>query len=436
MTRLGCTSAFVFVAALVGGGSAGQACAQVDLFGPDTFKAWADVRLVAADGEKSWLDEGFGKLRYGDETKLDLAQTGVQWTPRLTDTLSACIIAQDIPGLEHPAGIEEAYLKWRPLPVVTPAGAYHFTFRAGQMFPPVSMEHDGTGWTPSRTLTPSAINSWVGEEVLVEGVEASVATQAGDQGLGATLGVFSKDDTAGTMLAWRGWALHDISSDNNTLLPLPSGPQGYTAIFGPYQAYYSRPYDEVDHRLGYYVRADWRPPAAVAFNLEFYDNLGDPAALRNGQWGWATRFWNLGTQYRLSDRDVLLSQAMTGSTHTGFTVDTNDLYAIEVKFSSAYLMLSHDLGEMGGGQTGGGPWGKLTGRIDYFDVKDLSLQSVDNNADRGYALTVAWLRPLTAHLDFALEGVQVWSTHPARVTQMIDPRQAQTQLQMAIKLHL
>ncbi len=426
MKRIGCASTLVFVAALAGQVPAGKAWAGADLFGLDTVQAWADARLVSANGEKSWLDGGFGKLRYGDETKLDLAQVAVQWRPHLTDTLSANIVVQDVPGLDHPAGVEEAYLKWRPLPTITPVGVYHFTFRAGQMFPPISMEHDGTGWTPSRTLTPSAINSWVGEELLVDGAEASVITQAGDHSLGATIGVFSKDDTAGTILAWRGWSLHDISSDENTTLPLPSGPQGYKTIFGPYQAYDSRPYDEVDHRLGYYARLDWRPPAAVAFNLEFYDNLGDPSAVRNAQWGWATRFWNLGTQYRLSDRDVVLSQVMTGSTHMGFTINADDLYAIDARFSSAYLMLSHDLGQ----------GARLTGRLDYFDVKDLSLRKVDDNADRGYALTVAWLRPLTAHLDFALEGVQVVSDHPARMTQMLDPEQAQTQVQMAFKLHL
>ena len=426
MTSPGCAGALAFVAA---GILAGHAHAGVDLFGADTLQAWADVRLVSADGEKSWLDGGFGKLRYGDATKLDLAQAAVQWKPRLTDTVSAYVVAQAVPDADHPFGVEEAYVKWRPIPTITPAGGDHFTFRAGQMFPPISMENDGVGWTPSRTLTPSAIDSWVGEELLVEGAEASVATQAGEHGLGATLGVFSKDDTAGTLLAWRGWSLQDIASDQNAELPLPSGPQGYKALFGAYQAYDSRPYDEVDHRLGYYARLDWRPPAAVAFNLEYYNNQGDPSQVRNGQWAWATRFWNLGTQYRLSDRDVLLSQVMSGHTATGGMV--GDGYrVVDVDFASAYLLLSHDLGIVGG------QGGKLTGRIDWFDNKDNSLQAIDNNTDRGYALTVAWLRPLTRHIDFALEGVQVWSDHPARVTQRLDPQQAQTQLQLALKLHL
>jgi len=431
MKKLSCAGAFAFVAAFSGNAHAG-----VDLFGPGTVQAWADVRLVSADGENSWLDGGFGKLRYGDVSELDLAQAAVQWTPRLTDTLTAYIVVQEVPDVERPFGFEEAYLKWRPLPTVTAAGVYHFTFRAGQMFPPISMENDGVGWTPSRTLTPSAIDSWVGEELLVEGAEASVVTQAGDHSLGATLGVFSKDDTAGTLLAWRGWALQDIASDQNTLLPLPSGPQGYTALFGAYQSYDSRPYVEINQRLGYYTRLDWRPPAAVAFNLELYENPGDPSLVRNGQWSWATHFWNLGTQYRLSDRDVLLSQVLSGGTKTGEAL--GDGYrAVDVDFSSAYLLLSHDLGhDLGSGGQGPAQNGKLTARVDYFDVKGLSLQTIDNNTDRGYALTVAWLRPLTAHLDFALEGVQVWSDHPARVTQMLDPQQAQTQLQMAFKLHL
>jgi hypothetical protein len=422
MRHSGAASALAFVAAF---SLTGKAHAQVDLVGADTVQAWVDLRLVSAGSETSWRDGGFGKLRYGNVSELDLAQAAVQWTPRLTDTVSIHIVAQDVPDAERPFGFEEAYLKWRPLPTVTPLGVYHFSFRAGQMFPPISMENDGAGWTPSRTLTPSAIDSWVGEELLVEGGEASVATQAGDHGLGATVGLFTRDDTAGTMLAWRGWSLQDIASDQNTLLPLPSGPQGYQTLFGTSQSYDSRPFVEINHHLGYYTRFDWRPPAAVAFNLEFYENPGNPDLVRNGQWSWATHFWNLGAQYRLSDRDVLLAQALTGGTKTGWQLADGDR-AVDVDFSSAYLLLTHEMGQ----------GAKLTARIDSFDVKGLALQAFDNNADHGYALTVAWLRPLTRHIDFALEGVQVWSDHPARVTQMVDPEQAQTELQMAFKLHL
>ncbi len=415
----------VAVVALLSVASAGTVHAT-DLFSPTAFNAWADIRAVSADGEKSWRDDGFGKLRYGDESKIDLAQAALLWKPHLTDTISAYVLAEDVPDAEHAFGFEEAYIKWKPLPVMTPAGLYHFTFRAGQMFPPVSMEHDGVGWTPSRTLTPSAINTWVGEELVVQGGEAAVTAQYGETQVGLTLGAFTKDDTAGTILAWRGWALHDISSGSSTELPLPSGPQGYTKLFGPYQAYESRPLDEVDHRLGYYGRLDWRPPAPVAFNLEYYNNQGNPLTVRNGQWGWGTAFWNLGAEYTLDDRDVLISQYMTGGTKTGGIVTGTPYHAVDLDFDSGYLMLSHDLGS----------GAKLTGRIDYFGAKDLSLRAIDDNAEKGYAATLAWLKPLTPHIDFGLEGLSVFSHRPARATQGLDPHQSQTQLQMAFKFHL
>ena len=41
--------------------AAGQS--NLSLFAPDNLQLIGDVRLVAVDGEKSWIDGGFGKLR-------------------------------------------------------------------------------------------------------------------------------------------------------------------------------------------------------------------------------------------------------------------------------------------------------------------------------------------------------------------------------------
>ncbi len=41
--------------------------ADLDLFSADTFELSGDVRLVAVDGERSWVDGGFGKLRSGSD---------------------------------------------------------------------------------------------------------------------------------------------------------------------------------------------------------------------------------------------------------------------------------------------------------------------------------------------------------------------------------
>jgi hypothetical protein len=73
-------------------------------------------------------------------------------------------------------------------------------------------------------LRPSAINSWVGEH-----------------GFGGIFGLYGSSDTAGTILAFRGWALYDIASNGNTELPLPVGNgKEYTAVFDK-QAPYSWP---------------------------------------------------------------------------------------------------------------------------------------------------------------------------------------------------
>ena len=395
--------------------------AETQLFAPENYNAWIDVRAVSASGEKDWLNGGFGKLRY-DKGNLDVAQAALLWKPRLLDTVTAYVLIQDVPDAEQSFGVEEAYVKWKPVP----RSDLRFSLRAGQMFPPVSMEHDGVGWTPSRTITPSAINSWIGEEVLVEGAEATLQKSFGAHDVGLTAGVFSRDDTSGTILSWRGWALHDISSANNTGLRLPEGDeQGWYRLFEDYQAASTKPMVEVDHRLGYYVRLDWRPPVPAAFNLEFYDNRGDPEAVRNAQWGWATRFYNLGLQINPVPGLEILGQYMRGHTQMGWEL-ADGTWAIDDNFDSAYLLLTHryDNGS------------RITGRLDYFAVKDNSMRDVDNNTDKGYSATVAWIKPLNTHLDLAFEALQVNSNHPARLTHDIAAHQSQTQVQLALKLHL
>ncbi|MBW8732777.1 MAG: hypothetical protein JF571_00435, partial [Asticcacaulis sp.] len=80
--------------------------AETQLFAPENLSAWIDVRAVSADGEPSWRrvygddieQGGFGKLRYGHETKVDLAQAAINWKPRLADTVTAYVLVQYTPG--------------------------------------------------------------------------------------------------------------------------------------------------------------------------------------------------------------------------------------------------------------------------------------------------------------------------------------------------
>ena len=50
-----------------------------------------------------------------------------------------------------------------------------WSVKAGAFFPTISLENDDLGWTSPYTLTPSAINSWIGEELRTIGSEAHAA---------------------------------------------------------------------------------------------------------------------------------------------------------------------------------------------------------------------------------------------------------------------
>ena len=58
------------------------------LFTPDTVEVSGDLRLLAVDGERSWVDGGFGKLRSGSDgdwkVQPQLGNVDVVWKPELT----------------------------------------------------------------------------------------------------------------------------------------------------------------------------------------------------------------------------------------------------------------------------------------------------------------------------------------------------------------
>src|SRR6476620_1409959 len=77
---------------------ASPAAAESDLklFTADTFELSGDVRLVAVDGEKSWVEgDAFGKLRSGSDGDLrvqpQLGNVSLVWKPQFTWSLGAKI---------------------------------------------------------------------------------------------------------------------------------------------------------------------------------------------------------------------------------------------------------------------------------------------------------------------------------------------------------
>ena len=113
------------------------------------------------------------------------------------------------------------------------------------MWPPVSLEHEGADWHVKDSITPSAINSWIGEEVRPVAAEGTLAATLGEHKLRATAAIMAANDTAGTLLTFRGWALHDRTTLAFRRQPLPP----LDDEIGDYQAPFTHPLLDVAPRL-------------------------------------------------------------------------------------------------------------------------------------------------------------------------------------------
>ena len=397
-----------------------QAFGQADLFGRETLEADADLRASVVGGEDGWLDGGFGKLRYGGDAgdtvpRARIASLDLAWKPQISWNLSGLVSLSYQNQLDGEPDLSEAFVKFRSSPAPT-----RFSARAGVFWPPVSQEHGGGNWLVTDTITPSAANSWIGEEVKVLGLEGAVETAFGEHELALTAAAFLHNDMSGTLLTYRGWALHDLRITMNGDLPLaPLSPSK-----APYQDTITSPFWEVDDKVGFYGRLDWTPPLPVTLNLFYYDNRGDRVSSRAMQTSWRTRFWNVGAMASLGASTEAKGQVMWGNTLVG--PDTPFGIPGDVDFTTAYVLVSRAIGA-----------GKITARADWFETSDNSFVATDDNNEEGWAATLAYRRPLVEFADIVVEVLHVSSDRPARVSNAgIAAEQDQTMVQTSLRLHL
>lgn len=396
------------------------AFAQAELFGPEAIEVTADLRVSVVGGEDSWLEGGFGKLRYGGDrgetqARARIAALDVAWKPRFSWNLSGLVSVSYQDQLDGEPDLSEAFLTFKSSPAATRLSA-----RAGLFWPPVSQEHAGGSWLVTDSITASAANSWVGEEVKVLGLEGTVDTALGDHELALTGAVFLHNDMSGTTLSYRGWALHDVRAGMNSDLPLsPLSPSRQ-----PWQDTITSPFWEVDGKPGFYARTDWTPPLPVTLNALYYDNRGDRVSSRAKQTSWRTRFWNFGAMATLGEGTDAKAQVMWGNTLVGSTQPLG--IPVDVDFTTAYLLVSQALGT-----------GKVTARADWFETRDNSFVARDNNNERGWAAMLAYKRPIVDFADLIVELQHVSSDRPARATNAGKaPEQDQTLVQTSIRFHL
>jgi hypothetical protein len=412
-------------AALAALGLVSPALAEPDLFSRDAFAGLLDLRAADADGQPSFLHGGFGKTRFGGDSAGDwrghaaIADAALVWKPQLTWSLGATIDAEYQQGQTNAVDLVQAFLTWRP----KPTQALRYSAKVGLFYPPISEEHDGPTWSVADTITPSAINSWVGEEVKVVGGEARVTGRLGQHELTATAGAFGFNDTSGTLLTFRGWALQDVKATAFGQFKLPP--------LGPYfvnkQPRYTSNTIEIDGRVGYYGRIDWRPPGRFGFNAFYYNNNGDKVGVTpDHQWAWATQFWNFGARWDVDDDTHVLSQVMTGETLFGYP-NKRSVWA-NMGFTSAYLLASHSIGTSG-----------FTGRIEYFETDDRNFRPAtddldDNLGETGWAFTGSYRYQINPQTRLMVEAMQVDSRRPSLSEAGLPLKQRQTVVQTSLRL--
>jgi hypothetical protein len=235
---------------------------------------------------------------------------------------------------------------------------------AGAFFLPTSRENVDSLWETPYTLTPSALNSWLGEEFRPIGVDVSYRHRTAAAGTftgGAT--AFGGNDTFGEILIGRGWALHD----RWTLLGehVPTRPDHYTSVSA-----------ENDHRIGWSARAKWNNDRG-AIQLTRIDNRSD--ALRYGElFNWATRFNLVGADYRWRGWTVA-SELGWGTTAIA---TPNGRFSSEI--GAGYLLVSRRVKQF-----------RVSLRADEYQLRD----------DRKDALTAALLWEAHPRLRAGIEGI-------------------------------
>src|SRR5947209_6422321 len=391
------------------------------LFNPDSFEFSGDMRLVALDGETSWTDGDFGKFRSGSDgdfrVQPQLGNVNLVWKPQFTWSLGATVVGSIQGGQRTQAGLSQAYLSYRPMR----GSKLALSARAGLMWPPISLEHEGADWHVKDSITPSAINSWIGEEVRPLAAEATLATGVGQSKFRATVALFAANDTAGTLVTFRGWALHDRTTLAFNRQPLP--PLG--ELTG-YQAPFTHPLIDLHNgfaaRPGYYAKLGWQLPVPVRVELFRYDNRANPQDVNLApEWGWHTQFDDVGVVADLGAGAELKAQALEGRTRMGYPMPHRRW--IDNRFRAAFVMLTKPVGKIG-----------IAARADLFDTHNRGSLFDDEYNEHGWSAMIAAKREWR-HYTGLVELLHVWSDSPVREHANEQPRQGQTQLQAELRIH-
>lgn len=380
-----------------------------------------EAGYLKTSGHPSWTEGFVGKLRYQDDGVV-LNRAFLDYKGRLTDTLRAHVVLE---GYDDDLGsaidFTQAYLEWRPVP----RSETRYRLKVGAFYPRISMENVDPGWSSRYTLNSSAINTWVAEELRSTGAELTLsrrpASMGGAHTFSLNLAAFIGNDPAGSLLAWKGWSVHDRQSRFSDDLPLPPLPQIQPGRMFAAQDPYVEPFQEIDDEIGYYLNAEWRFGNKLLVRAMHYDNRAVPTVIENGQYGWTTKFDHIGIQTTLPGDIGFVGQWMTGSTVMGPVM--NGAHAVDVEYDSFFTLLTRAFDKH-----------RVTARYDHFDITQNDRTPEDNNPENGHAWTLSYQYGFSDKMSLAAEWLSIKTHHCAWIYYGISPTETETQTQVTLRL--
>lgn len=373
-----------------------------------------DARLVSSDGQRSVTNGGLGTLRYDDtQSGLRLGRARFALSETFGQVWSLHVDASAWGDHDkNPVDLTEAYLQFRPYPF---AGGYRFRLKTGAFYAPISLENRSAGWESPYTLSYSAINTWLGQELRTIGAEGQIdwlGTRTGHAfDVALTGGVFGWNDPAGVVIASRGFSLSDRQ----------------TTLFGRVGANNSSPllpmtlFGEIDHRAGFYAGLEGRYYDRVVIRVLHYDNRGDPDAFdaATNNFAWDTHFNSVGVRAEYGTGWTAIAQYLDGET----AFEPRGEY-LDWPFRARFALISKELGHH-----------RLSVRYDSFAVDGES--EYGGGPQHGHAWTAAYVFEPSAHWRFTLEWLRVASDNENRPLYVgLPPRATETQVQLAVRFAL
>lgn len=321
------------------------------------------------DNLAAWWQRGTGQLAINEDrltTGPLLAALQVN-----TDTAwSARLHLSHQQALDAASGVTEAWLQYQPLPF----NGYRLKARAGWFYPALSLENTDTVWSSPYSSTFSAINSWYAEELRAKTLEFNISRPgrsfASDHSWQGVLGVFRGNDPLGSLISWRGFAIHNLQTRIGGRIDFANYPS-LRRFPLDLQPDWVEPFTELDDHTGFYSGVHYLYQQNTEVRWYHYDNRADPTVFRQGQYAWLNRFEQLAFQQQLTERLRFVSQWLDGKTEMGFKT-------VLVDYQAAYLLLNYQYDQ----------W-QATVRYDHWQQWDRDDTIGDDNSGRGHSWTLA-----------------------------------------------